>query len=112
MTTAQLIVTILVAIIGSTGLASLIQFLIQRKDNKKGLLETINKKLDALTLDSCRTQLLLLLSDYPNNEHEILILAQRYFVQLEGDWYLSSLFEEWCRRQGVHIPLWYKSCVR
>lgn len=100
-------IEILSIIFGTAGVVGFIQFLINRRDNRKDLLKTIDKKLDKIEKDNCRTQLLLLLSDYPRNDKEILELAQHYFFDLKGDWYMSSLFAEWLKQRGIDFPPWF-----
>ena len=102
------IVTIVGAIIGSTALSSLIIFLIQRKDNKQHELKVIIDKLNRLEHDSARTQLLLLIHDMPENTTEVLTVAEYYFKELKGDWYMSMVFEEWLGNKGIQFPSWYK----
>lgn len=98
---------IVAAIIGSTGIVGLIQFLIARRDNKKSMLVKIDKKLDKVEKDNCRTQLLLMLSDYTDSTSEIMILAEHYFKDLKGDWYVSSLFKTWLKKQHIESPFWF-----
>lgn len=107
MTGTQIAITIISAILGSTGLTTLVQFLITRKDKKKDLLIKIDHKIDVLEKDGCRTQLLLLLSDYPENIQEIMTLAEHYFCRLHGDWYLSSMFNDWLEKRHLSKPLWF-----
>ena len=74
---------------------------INEETNKK--LDTISSKIDGLELDSTRTQLLTLISDYPNNESEILKVAYHYFKVLNGDWYMSELFSKWATQKGIDV---------
>ena len=102
------VIAVVSAALGSAGLFSLTQFLIARRDEKTDLLARIERKLDRLEKDGCRTQLLLMISDYPDNRSEIMALAFHYFVDLKGNWYMSSLFEKWMRDQSLTVPHWYK----
>lgn len=74
---------------------------INEETNEK--LDTISSKIDGLELDSTRTQLLTLISDYPNNESEILKVAYHYFKELNGDWYMSELFSKWASQKGIDV---------
>lgn len=105
--TATNVLTAVCAALGSAGLFTFLQFLIDRRDRKKDRFGKIEKKLDKLEKDGCRTQLLIMLSDYPENTKEIMELAQHYFSDLRGNWYMSAVFEGWMKAQGVRVPDWY-----
>ncbi len=94
--------TLIVAIVGSTAVASLIQFFVSRHDNKKNIPE----KLETLEKDVLRTQILLMIMLRPDEEHEILTVSRHYFVDLNGDWYLTGVFNSWCEERGQN-PEWF-----
>lgn len=102
-----MILTIISSILGSAGLFTLIQFLINRKDKRHDLLIKIDKKMCTLEKDGCRTQLLLLIKDFPTNENEIMTLAEHYFKDLKGDWYMSTMFAAWIRDREISKPFWF-----
>lgn len=100
---------IIIALIGS----GLIQFLISRYDQKKQ--NPIEQKLDKIISeqkktekDSLRTQLLVMMNMMPDSTEEIMMLAQRYFAELEGDWFYSSLFARWLKESDLENPIWFK----
>lgn len=66
-------------------------------------LDTIIKKVDTAEENATRSQLLTLMSDYPNNESEILKVAQYYFRDLKGDWYMTGLFTKWAESRGIDV---------
>lgn len=66
-------------------------------------LEKISDSLDSLELDTTRTQLIMLINDYPENTSEILKVANKYFVELGGDWYVTEIFNEWAASHGVDV---------
>jgi uncharacterized protein HemX len=66
-------------------------------------LDTIIKKVDTAEENATRSQLLTLMSDYPNNESEILKVAQYYFQDLNGDWYMTGLFTKWAESRGIDV---------
>lgn len=66
-------------------------------------LDNISEQLDNIELDSTRTQLLTLMSNYPDNESEILKVAYHYFKDLDGDWYISELFTEWAEERNIDV---------
>ena len=100
----DLIITILVAIFASNGFFALVQFLITRHDTKKN----IKDKLIRLEKDGLRTQLLLMILMKPNEKKEILTLAQHYFVDLNGNWYMTDIFDKWLIEKGDSRPEWFK----
>ena len=66
-------------------------------------LDNISEQLNNIELDSTRTQLLTLMSNYPDNESEILKVAYHYFKDLDGDWYMSELFAEWAEERNIDV---------
>lgn len=68
--------------------------------NKK--LDEIIEKVNVAELDAIRSQLLLLISNYPDNESEILKVAEYYFQDLDGDWYVTSIFTKWAEDRGIN----------
>ena len=99
----DIIVTIIVSCIGSSALFGFIQFIITRRDKKKGDLAGVkesvedlkntNKKFqesfEQIHLDTCRLQLMTLIHMAPQNVASILELGKHYFDDLDGDSYLS-----------------------
>lgn len=96
-------VQIIIAILGSTAVATLIQFFVTRRDNRIG----IAKRLDKLEKDGLRTQLLLLILLRPSEQQEILTLAEHYFKDLKGNWYMSAVFRHWLDENEIPEPLWF-----
>lgn len=103
----------ILAIIGAVLGSGLIQFLITRHDNNKA--NPIEKKIDKILeeqkkteKDNLRTQLLVMMNMMPNNHEEIMTLAERYFKELKGDWFYSSLFSKWLKDNNVEKPLWFE----
>lgn len=66
-------------------------------------IDEVSNKIDSIELNSTRNQLLTLLSDYPNNEDEILKVAKYYFKDLNGDWYMTTLFTKWAEDRGLNV---------
>ena len=102
----------MLAIIGAVLGSGLIQFLITRHDQNKA--NPIEKKIDKILeeqkkteKDNLRTQLLVMMNMMPNNHEEIMTLAERYFKELKGDWFYSSLFSKWLKDNNVEKPLWF-----
>ena len=96
--------TIVLAVLGSTALSSLIQFLIKRYDDKKNSKENIKEKLSTLEKDTLRTQMLLLILMKPEEEQEILTIGEHYFKELKGNWYMTSIFNKWLKDTNTAEP--------
>ena len=103
----------ILAVFGAVMGSGLIQFLITRHDNNKA--NPIEKKIDKILeeqkkteKDNLRTQLLVMMNMMPNNHEEIMTLAERYFKELKGDWFYSSLFSKWLKDNNVEKPLWFE----
>ena len=96
--------TIIVAIVGSGALSALIagifQLINNRQDKNKARLETLEK-------DILRTQMLLMLKDFPDEKSEIMKLAEHYFA-IGGNWYMTDLFNNWIEKYGDSRPEWFK----
>lgn len=95
--------TILVAILGSNALFAFLQFMIGRNDTKKN----IKGKLVILEKDVLRTQLLLLILLKGEEQQEILTIAEHYFKDLHGDWYMTSIFNKWLKEKDIAEPEWF-----
>lgn len=83
-----------------TKLAPLIQ---DREEAKKERMQ-LGEELREIRLDTTRTQLIMLMEHQPSNYDTILKIAERYFIELRGDWYCTSLFKDWARAQGISVP--------
>lgn len=102
---------ILLALLGSGNIILFIKFLIERNDRKKEREEDkdmggIKERLQNLEKDGLRTQLLLLILLKPEEQTEILKVAQHYFVKLKANWYMTGMFKRWCDSQGLE-PEWF-----
>ena len=101
--------TIILAVLGSTALSSLIQFLIKRYDDKKNANFNVKEKLTTLEKDTLRTQMLLLILMKPEEKKEILTIGEHYFKTLKGDWYMTSIFNKWLESSGTAEPEWFEA---
>ena len=107
--------TIIVAIIGSGVLSTIVSAIIAAFQNRKSRLKKIEDKLTKIEenqamaeKDALRTQLLLMIADYPEEKTEILKLAQHYFKDLDGNWTATAIFNKWISEhcEGVQ-PEWF-----
>lgn len=101
----NMIGTVVLAVLGSNALFAFLQFLITRQDTKKN----VKSKLIILEKDVLRTQLLLLILMKPEEGKEILTIAEHYFKDLQGDWYMTSIFNKWLKATSTAEPDWFDS---
>lgn len=109
---------IVVAIIGSGALSAVTSGLfglltrhmdrVAEQRKKADEVEAIQHRLNKLEKDSVRTQLLLLMSDFPQNQQEIHEVAEHYFADLGGNWYMTGMFSKWLTENNLGEPSWFK----
>ena len=106
---------IAIAILGSGALSALISGifgLIQaRKSRAKEIedeLKVVKAKLDIAEKDALRTQLMVMIKDFPTEKTDILRLAEYYFDTLDGNWVMSDIFRTWCKTSGTETPSWFR----
>lgn len=99
------ITSIVIAVLASNALFAFVQFLITRHDTKKN----VKGKLTLLEKDVLRTQLLLMVLLKPEEKTEILTIGQHYFVDLKGNWYMTSIFNKWLEEYADGKPEWFKA---
>ena len=104
------VLTILVALLGSNGLFTVIQFLLNRHFNKKDkinevsqLLFTLRERIHLSELSDSRTQLLILINHYHDNHYAILKEAENYFCTLKGDSWMIEILTKWAEEENVDI---------
>lgn len=101
-----------VAIIGSGALSALISgliTLISKRMDKNDKVENIEAQCKQNEQDMVRLQLLLLISDYPEETQEIMRVGQRYFDEMHGNWYMTAIFNKWLISNGHAKPEWFKN---
>lgn len=106
---------IILAVVGCGLLNVIATAIINALSNRKGRLTALEGKVDKLCeetkkaeKDALRTQLLLMISDFPTNIEGIMTLGQRYFGVLNGDWFATSIFNTWLEQSGTARPEWFK----
>lgn len=101
MSTIQLL-SIVFAFIGSSTFCALFSWLSTRKSKT-------TKRIECIERHCTRTQLLLLISDYPHNHEEIFKVSQEYFVKLGGNWYMDTIFNTWLKAEQLERPDWFRN---
>lgn len=107
----EVIVTLIVAAFGAGGF---VQYLITRHDNKKAknneimcAIEELKTALAKNERHTTRLEMLQLIQHYPTNTSEIMKVAQYYFDTLNGDWYMSSMFQQYLDEHKLCKPTWF-----
>ena len=122
-----IIVTIICSFLGASGLFSFISFMIKRHDDKRNnndeerqelrndlksirdILQDLKDQTCKNEKDNLRTQLLVLMADYPENTLELLECAEHYFCDMHGNWYLTPIFANFLEEHGIGKPEWLLS---
>ena len=107
--------TIVIAIIGSGALSTIISAIITAIANRKSRLTKIEDKLTEIEKnqkdaekDALRTQLIMMIADYPNERADILRLGEYYFHKLDGNWVAKAIFLHWLEENNVAKPEWFE----
>lgn len=67
----------------------------------------LKSSLDRSERDTCRIQMLIMMTHYPNETSQIMKLAQHYFGDLQGDWYMTGVFNKWLVDNNIGKPEWF-----
>ena len=120
MTTLVAIIGAIATLVSAFSVGTLIKFFVERRDAKNDSLKELIEKVDNLTnenekkfakleKDIVRTQLLQLMQNFDTeDEHELLQVAEHYFVELKGNWYMTSVFKRFLKTNEIEIPIWFQ----
>lgn len=78
-----------------------------KKMGKKDGLAEITKRLERQERDNCRIQMLIMMMHYDNETEQIMRLAEHYFKDLHGNWYMTGLFNQWLEKNKIGKPEWF-----
>lgn len=73
-------------------------------DNLSNCLDKVLKISQDTRKDTLRIQLIMIMTHQPDNIDTILKIAEVYFVELGGDWYMTSEFNKWAKAHDVIVP--------
>lgn len=74
--------------------------------------EELEKNQKTAEKDALRTQLLLMIADYPEEKTEILKLSEHYFSNLHGNWTATAIFNSWLEKYNVARPEWFNTQIK
>lgn len=84
------------------------------EDDKEKRLEELEERNELLKIalakserDNCRIQMLIMMTHYPLETSQIMKLAQHYFGELHGDWYMTGIFNKWLIDREIGKPEWF-----
>lgn len=97
---------IILALLASGNIFLFVKFLIERWDRMHA--QPVDDRLAKLEKDGLRMQLLFLITLMPKEQTEILKIAEYYFGTLNGDWYMTSIFNKWLTDNKIAEPEWFK----
>lgn len=69
-----------------------------------GDIKTLLKVSGETRRDTVRIQLFMIMHNNPDNIDTILKMAEMYFVDLKGDWYMTNEFNKWAKHHDVIVP--------
>lgn len=81
----------------------------ETQEELNGIKESLNdlkKEVALIKKDDIRTQLMVMIKDFPTEKTDILRLGQHYFEDLHGNWVLTNIFTEWLIEHEINIPNW------
>lgn len=81
----------------------------KRIEALEALAKSQQKSLDRAERDNCRIQMLIMMMHYQQETEQIMKLAEHYFRDLAGDWYMTGLFNKWLVDNKIGKPEWFNS---
>lgn len=114
--------TLIVGVLSSASLVALINGIFQRKRDKESKATGLESKIDTIVadqdkiikaqhrheMDILRVELKLMISDFPDQESDILRIAEHYFTD-GGNWVMSSTFLVWLQQRNLPTPPWFRN---
>lgn len=114
--------TIILALLSSGVLSTLITALFQYLQTKRSQKDGLESKVGEVIADQkkimdaqkkhegdiVRVELKMMIADFPDDESDILRLAEHYFKDLHGNWVASALFKKWLSERHLELPNWFE----
>lgn len=80
-------------------------------DEANGLVKNLTNGIDELkeiVKDTAKSTLRLEINEEmaknPHNHDTILKMGEKYFCEMDGDWYMTNRFLDWAEKENVHLP--------
>ena len=103
-------ITLIVGLLGGGTIVKLLELAFTRKDKKNELdknIKALDSKISDLQQNQARTEMLVMMNHYENETFEILRLAKKYFVDLKGDFTMTSIFAKYLKDHNIEKPIWF-----
>lgn len=114
--------TIIIALLSSGVLSTLITAVFQYLQTKKSKKDGMESKVDDIIADQekimasqkrhegdiVRVELKMMIADFPDDESDILRLAEHYFHDLHGNWVMAAIFKKWLSDRHLELPNWFE----
>ena len=114
--------TIIIALLSSGVLSTLITAVFQYLQTKKSKKDGMESKVDDIIADQekimasqkrhegdiVRVELKMMIADFPDDENDILRLAEHYFHDLHGNWVMAAIFKKWLSDRHLELPNWFE----
>ena len=114
--------TIIIALLSSGVLSTLITAVFQYLQTKKSKKDGMESKVDDIIADQekimasqkrhegdiVRVELKMMIADFPDDENDILRLAEHYFHDLHGNWVMAAIFKKWLTDRHLELPNWFE----
>lgn len=88
-------------------------------DEANGLVKNLTNGIDELkeiVKDTAKSTLRLEINEEmaknPHNHDTILKMGEKYFCEMDGDWYMTNRFLDWAEKENVHLPPTLKGLKR
>lgn len=112
---------LILGLLGGGTIVKLLELIFNRKDKKKSdndeilkAINDINFKLSSIDekqkiqeQNQTRVEMLVMMNHYENETFEIMRLAHRYFVSLNGDFTMTSIFAKFLKEHKIEKPVWF-----
>ena len=114
--------TIIIALLSSGVLSTLITAVFQYLQTKKSKKDGMESKVDDIISDQekimaaqkkhegdiVQVELKMMIADFPDDENDILRLAEHYFHDLHGNWVMAAIFKKWLIDRHLELPNWFE----
>ncbi len=75
--------------------------------NISNIIGEIKNKINYIDQGSVRQQIMMLIHLYPHRNEEIMKLGKKYFIEFNGNYYLTTIFKEWMDNNNLQYPVWW-----
>lgn len=70
----------------------------------KGGMDEIKEMLRENGKSTLRLEITQEIERSPHNHDTILKMGEKYFCEMDGDWYMTNRFLDWVEKENIHLP--------